>query len=63
MPFRYDPQHWQQRAEEMRRLARDTRNQSVKQKMLRVADEYDELASQSPGDGVRLTLGIADHRY
>ena len=47
MPFRYDPKHWRDRAEEIRRLARDTKNQSVKQQMLRIADEYEELASQA----------------
>jgi hypothetical protein len=47
MPFRYDPNHWRDRAEEMRRLAKDTKNHGVKQKMLRVAAEYEELASRA----------------
>ena len=47
MPFRYDPKHWRGRAEEMRRLAKDTKNHDVKQMMLRIAAEYEELASQA----------------
>ncbi len=48
MPFRYDPNHWRDRAEEMRRLAKDMKNHGAKQKMLRIAAEYDELAAQGP---------------
>ena len=47
MPFRYDPEHWRDRAEDMRRLARDTQNEEAKQMMLRIADDYDELASRT----------------
>jgi hypothetical protein len=47
MPFRYDPNHWRDRAEEMRRLAKDAKNQGAKQEMLRLAAEYEELASQA----------------
>jgi hypothetical protein len=31
----------------MRRLAKDTKNHGAKQKMLRIAAEYEELASQA----------------
>jgi hypothetical protein len=51
MPFRYDPTHWRARAEEMRRLAKDTKHHSLKQTMLRIADEYDELASKAAKAG------------
>ena len=44
MPFRSDSKHWRDRAEEMRRLASDMENHGVKQMMLRIAAEYDELA-------------------
>jgi hypothetical protein len=46
MPFRYDPRHWRERAEEMRRLAGDAKNESARQMMLRLADDYDKLASK-----------------
>lgn len=47
MPFRYDPRHWRDRAEEMRRLAGDAKNESARQMMLRLADDYDKLASST----------------
>jgi hypothetical protein len=62
MPFRYDPKHWRNRAEEMRRLARDTKNASVKQKMLRIAAEYDALASQRPHPEPAANIEMADPR-
>ncbi len=56
MPFRYDPTHWRVRAEEMHRLAQDTKNHAAKQSMLRIANEYDELASQAGTAGARLRV-------
>ena len=53
MPSRYDPNHWRDRAEEMRRLAKDTKNHGAKQKMLRIAAEYEELASQAANTAPR----------
>ena len=47
MPFRYDPKHWRDRAEEMRRLARNTSEPALKRRLLRIAHEYDELALQA----------------
>ena len=44
MPFHYDPKHWRDRAEDMRRLASDARSESARQMMLRIADDYDRLA-------------------
>jgi hypothetical protein len=46
MPFRYDPTHWRDRAEEMRRLAGSAKNESARQMMLRIADDYDKLAAK-----------------
>jgi hypothetical protein len=45
MPFRYDSSHWRRRAAEIRALAEGT-NQSAKQLMLRVAEDYEQLASR-----------------
>ena len=47
MPFRYDPKYWRDRAEEMRRLATDVTNEDAKQMMLRIADDYDDLAART----------------
>lgn len=47
MPFRYDPNHWRDRAEEMRRLARNTSEPALKRRLLGIAHEYDELALQA----------------
>ena len=47
MPFRYDPKHWRDRAEEMRRLAGDAKNEGARQMMLRIAEDYEKLASKT----------------
>jgi hypothetical protein len=39
-----DPQYWRQRAEEARVLAEQMINELHKEMMLRVADNYDQLA-------------------
>jgi len=61
MPFRFDPHHWRDRAEEMRRLAKATKDEGTKQMMLRVADEYDDLAASTANNRGRLIAHIA-HR-
>ena len=45
--FVNDPEHWRQRAEEMRRLARDVRDQEAKATMLRIANDYDRLVRRA----------------
>src|SRR5689334_20230204 len=41
------PNHWRGRAEETRRLARNTSEPALKRRLLRIAEEYDALASQA----------------
>jgi hypothetical protein len=42
--FINDPEHWRDRAEEMRRLAEDTKDAATKEMMLRNARDYENLA-------------------
>jgi uncharacterized protein YPO0396 len=39
-----DAEHWRTRAEEMRRLAKDVTSEEAKQRVMRIAAEYDEFA-------------------
>jgi hypothetical protein len=43
-PHFNDPEHWRQRAEEARVLAEQMNDETSKQMMLRIADDYDKLA-------------------
>jgi hypothetical protein len=42
-----DPKHWRDRAEEARVLAEQMTDQQSKKKMLRMADDYEELARRA----------------
>jgi hypothetical protein len=45
--FINDPQHWRGRAEEARTLAEQMSDETSKQMMLRIADDYDRLAERA----------------
>jgi hypothetical protein len=42
-----DPGHWRDRAEEMRALAQDVKDEAARQTMLRLAQDYDRLAARA----------------
>jgi len=42
-----DPEHWRQRAQEMRDLAAEIKDPLFKQTMLRIAEDYDRLATRA----------------
>ena len=43
----FNPCHWLHRAEEMRALADDMKDDTAKQSLLRLAEEYEELAKRA----------------
>ena len=42
-----DPKHWRERAEEARTVADELTDADSKRKMLRIADDYEELAKRA----------------
>jgi hypothetical protein len=42
--FINDPEHWRTRAEEARILAKDMNDSASKEAMLRIAEDYEQLA-------------------
>ena len=47
MPFRFNPNHWRQRAAQMRALALETADAEAAAIMLKLAEEYDKLADRA----------------
>jgi hypothetical protein len=45
--FINDPEHWRQRAAQMRALAEDVPDEQAKKTMLRIAKDYDLLAQRA----------------
>jgi len=45
--FINDPEHWRHRAEEIRTLADDMKDEISKQMMLRIAQDYERLAQRA----------------
>ena len=43
----YDPKHWQKRAEATRVKAKGLSDEGVRQRLLRVAEEYERLAQRA----------------
>ena len=46
MPFRFDPEHWLDRAAEMRTIAASIPEDGIKASMLKLASDYDRLAAR-----------------
>jgi hypothetical protein len=45
--FINDPEHWRQRAEQMRALAGEVNDEQAKETMLRIAKDYERLAERA----------------
>ena len=42
-----DPEHWRNRAAEMRRAAEDMKDEVARQTMLRIAEDYERLGKRA----------------
>ena len=57
-PFLNDPQHWKDRADQMRSLAGDTSDLESRTIMLRLANDYELLAKRAE----RRAFGLAQSK-
>jgi hypothetical protein len=57
VPHFNNPEHWRRRAEESRVLAEQMNDETAKQVMLRIADDYEKLATRAAARVYRLTVG------
>ena len=55
MPFRDDPDHWRERAAQVRALATQSNDLDAMSIMLRLADDYDEVADRAEKRAQRTT--------
>ena len=51
-----NPQHWRDSANEIRALVNDVKDEASKQKMLRIADDYERVAKRAEDRGKRPTF-------
>jgi hypothetical protein len=56
-PHFNDPEHWRQRAEEVRVLAEQMNTERTKKMMLKIADDYDQLAVRAAIRSIDETKG------
>jgi hypothetical protein len=56
-PHFNDPEHWRRRAEETRVFAEQMNDETAKKLMLRIADDYEELAARAAVRLYNWTLG------
>jgi hypothetical protein len=58
-----DPKHWLERGEQLRTLAEDVNDPDAKEQLLKLADDYEKLASRAEGRTAnRGTAKLASHR-
>ena len=56
-PHLNDPEHWRQRAQESRVLAEQMSDETSKKMMLKIADDYDDLANRAAIRSIDETKG------
>jgi hypothetical protein len=57
VPLFSDPEHWRRRAEEARALAEQMASEQHRKMMLKIADDYDDLAVRAATRSIDETKG------